>query len=111
MNQFIGNNLWPAEAHEKLLQILPQQTYHASATINATPAALRRLAVALIEAAGLAQGAAPVEVAMMASDGEGYAVVIQPMSEQQIDASPLPYAQLGHDWDMGRCWNCPHKDE
>ena len=108
MSDSIGNNLWPKEAHDQLLHVLPLAYEHGTAEIRGTPKALKRLAEALLKASELPQ-TEHVDVDMMASDGEGYGVLIYPMSEQQIDDSPLPYAQLGHDYDFERCWNCPKK--
>lgn len=97
----IGNNLWSEEARAELLHILPQATYHDQAEIRGSNAALRRLGEALMEASKKGQ-CQQVKVNMMASDGEGYQVVIQPMSDQQMDAGSMPYAQLGQDWEFIR---------
>ena len=99
--KLIGNNLWSEEARAELLHILPQGTYHDQAEIRGSNVALRRLGEALIEASKKGQ-CQQVKVSMMAADGEGYQVVIQPMSDQQIDAGPMPYAQLGQDWEFIR---------
>jgi len=99
--KIIGNNLCSDEARKELLHILPQGTYHDQAEIRGSNVALRRFGEALIEASKKGQGQ-QVKISMMASDGEGYQVVIHPMSDQQIDAGPLPYAQLGQDWEFIR---------
>ncbi len=106
----IGNNIWPQKFRDKLMHILPQSTYHGDAEIRGSRQALYRLGVELIKSA---QGERPSggSVTMMASDGEGYAVKIFPMSDQQMDSSPLPYAQLGQVEDFERCWNCPEQNE
>ena len=82
-----------------MLHIFPQPTYHASARICGSQEAIRRLGEALISASKTSQGESPFEIEMMASDGEGYMVSIQTMSDQQMDAGPRPYAQLGQSWD------------
>lgn len=94
----IGNNVWPDDAREKLLHILPQTYYHFPAQIRGSSAALRRLGEALLHAAALSQCSVH-EVEMMAADGESYVVEIRPMSDEQMDASPLPYSTPGIKWD------------
>lgn len=102
----IGNTIWDEADRQNLLHILPQAIYHGPAEIRGSPVALRRLGDALIAASEMRQTES-VTVKMMASDGEGYGVVIRPMSDEQMDAGPLPYAQLGHSWEFERCWGCP----
>ena len=108
--RFIGNNLWSEDVRALLLHVLPQPTYHADAEIRGAPEALRRFGEALIEASTLGQGE-ETRIEMMASDGEGYSIVIRPMSDRQMDSGPLPYAQLGHSWDFERCFECPARQE
>lgn len=102
----IGNNIWSEYARNQLLHILPQQTYHDTAEIRGSASALRRLGEALIAVADSGSQDAS-EIDMMAADGEGYAVVIYMMSDQQMEDSPLPYAQMGQLWDFERCFDCP----
>ena len=80
--------------------------YHGQASIRGSNDALKRLGEALIKASKSGQGAETV-VCMMASDGEGYAVTIMPMSDQQMDIGPLPYATMGLPWEHERCHDCP----
>lgn len=103
----IGNNLWTADARRLLLHLLPQCTYHDPAEIRGSPEALRRLGEALLRAAGRGRQTESHEVEMMASDGEGYWITIRPMSDEQMGAGPLPYAQLGQPWENRRCQDCP----
>ncbi len=101
----IGNNIWDSRARSRLLHVIPQHINHAPLQIRGSRVALRRLGNALIDAAESGkQDTSTVE--MMASDGEGYNVEISPMSDQQMEDGPLPYAQLGYPWDFERCWNC-----
>lgn len=95
MGDFLGNTQWDAEARTRLLHIFAQSFYHGDARIVGSPEALRRLGEALLAAAKLAQGDDALGVNMMASDGEGYRVKIQPMSDEQIDAGALPYSTPG----------------
>lgn len=101
-----GNTIWDEGTRQYLLHILPQATYHGPAEIRGSPSAIRRLGEALITASGCRQTEG-VNIRMMASDGECYVVVIRAMSDKQMDAGPLPYAQLGHSWEFERCWDCP----
>jgi hypothetical protein len=103
----IGNNLWPDEARNQLLHILPQEIYHGDAQIRGSNAALKRLGEALIKASKTGQGTRS-EVGMMASDGEGYRVLIYPMSDQQMESGPMPYSTQGLSWEHERCHDCPH---
>lgn len=103
----IGNNIWPKEVRKNLLHIFAQSIYHGDAQIHGSNDALRRLGEALIKASKTGQGR-ETHIAMMASDGEGYRVYIRPMSDEQMETGPLPYAQLGLPWENDRCFDCPH---
>lgn len=103
----IGNNIWQPDVREKILHVYAQEIYHGDAVIVGSNDALRRLGNALIDASKKGQGA-ETQVSMVCSDGEGYRVRIRPMSDQQIETSPMPYAQLGQSWEFERCHDCPH---
>jgi hypothetical protein len=89
----IGNIIWTPEFRAKLLHILPQVAWHQPAQIRGSPEALVRLALALMRASKMKQGE-HTAVDMLAADGESYDVIIHPMSDEQMDAGPLPYAEL-----------------
>lgn len=101
VDQPLKGNMWPEEIRSRLLHLVPQDTFHADAYIDGSPAALKRLGEALISAASAPMGSEN-RVNMMASDGEGYAVCIRPRSDQSMDRGPMPYAQLGHFWELER---------
>ena len=100
------NNIWTNVAQSRLLHVLPQETHHGDAEIRGSKEALLRLASALVDAAEMAQGG-EAKIEMMAADGEGYWIILRPMSDQQMNDGPLPYAQIGHLWDFSRCFDCP----
>lgn len=90
--------IWSDDVAARLLHILPQQIYHDTVVIYGAKDALRRLGNALISAA---ETGLDVELKdVMASDGEGYCVVIKPCDQWQMAQAPMPYAQIGLPWEF-----------
>jgi hypothetical protein len=92
-------DMWDAKARSELLHVYPQAANHCNARICGSPDALKRLARALMDAAKATPRAAQ-SVQMMTADGECYDLIVEPMTDKQIDDMPLPYAQLGMPWDF-----------
>ena len=106
----IGNNIWAEDTRSKLLHIYGQTHHHGSARIHGSPDALRRLGNALIAASRKTQCDDAVMIEMMASDGEGYGVLIRPMSDQQMDQAEMPYCTPGFHWPLARIGQAKNDD-
>ena len=75
-----------------LLHILPQAEEHGDALIVGTPVALRAFRDAID--AALRDGVAVVAAGTMPTDGEGFWLTVHAVTPEQIEAVPLPYAEM-----------------
>lgn len=89
---------------EDLLHLIPQETWHAPATIRGSRASFKKLAFALNEASKKQDGSKS-KIMMTAADGEGYYLEMEPVGAVELANGPWPYAQLGHPWDYEKVDN------
>lgn len=83
---------------DMLLHVLPQYDNHTSVMIYGTPDAMKALHAAIDRVINTADDAQSDTV--FTKDGEGYHVEVIALSAEEMNAIPLPYAQLGHSWDF-----------